>query len=242
MRLAIKKTLLALFLACISGALIISIPELIYQNTGKSVSIGTVGAGSLKNPYLIPYAGRNFKYFSWLSYYAMDNAYVHHNLYTIVLEAYEICQSTCPKTKFSLMECSGKDGGKLNLQRTHQNGTSIDFAIPMLYKGKPFRVLDHLGLLHYGLDFNNDGHLALNKHITLDFESMAKHILALQKAAKKNGWEVKKVILKIEMKPFLFAGFWGNKLKKSGIYFAQALPNLVNNAHEEHYHVDFSPL
>ena len=214
-------------------------PELRYQNSGKSISHGSVGNGELENAFLIPYSGANFRYFSPLSYYVLNNGYVNNKVHKTVKQAYKICESTCPDTKFRIMECSDRFGGKLLMHNTHQNGTSIDFALPKRRHGHQFKWLDWLGVWHYLLDFDDKGKLKLVPSIEIDFETMAKHILALDEAGKKNGVRVKKVILKIEMKDAFYKSKSGKEVKSRGIYFARVLPDLINNAHEDHYHVDF---
>jgi penicillin-insensitive murein endopeptidase len=135
------------------------------------------------------------------------------------------------------MECSDKYGGKLKLHRTHKNGKSIDFMVPK--KGKGFHY-NNLGLLHYLLEFDENGILSLNKSVEIDFEVMAKHILTLQKAGKNHGVTIKKVILKINLKDDLWETPTGKKLKTSGIYFAQSLSKNIDDMHDDHYHIDFA--
>lgn len=208
-----------LTLLCILGIIlfVLSYPELSYKNEGTSKSYKTVSNGSLENAYLFPYRGSNFKYFSCISYYLMNNAYVHSKVYLTVLDSYKELESTAPNYTFQIMECSDKEGGKLRLHRTHQNGKSIDFMVPKKGKGIQF---NNIGLLHYLLDFDKEGRLLKNKKSEIDFELMAKHILSLQKAGIKHGVEIKKVILKINLKDDLWKTKSGKKLKSSGIYFA----------------------
>jgi len=215
-------------------------PELKHKNIGQSESVGSVGNGHLVNGYLMPYSGPNFSYFSFISYFVMDNAYVHSKVSQTVLDAYRECQESCPQAHFRIMECSDKKGGKMLLHNTHQNGLSIDFMLPKKKNDQVFSRLDGLGLWHYFLDFKNDGSLRANESITIDFETMARHILALDDAGKKYGVRVKKVILKIELKDEFYRTTSGKKVRNRGIYFAKVLPELINSAHEDHYHIDFS--
>lgn len=235
-----KKTKIGLFL--IGLTVIISIPELIHENEGKSKSIGKVGNGKLENAWLIPYSGENFKYFSFISYYLMKNGYIHSKVYDALLDAYKICKQTCPETYFRLMECANKKGGKMAIHNTHQNGMSVDFMVPKVKNGKPSQWLDKIGLLSYLLEFTNDGKSKINKGIEIDFETMGKHILALDKAARKNGLRIKMVILKIELKDDFYKTTSGKKVKQKGIYFARHLTKWVNKVHDDHYHIDFAPL
>ena len=228
-----------LFLALLVFLGISAAPQIFHSNSGVSQSIGPVNKGEIVNAYLLPYSGDNFRYFSPLSYYILGRAYVHSTVHQIVLDSYKQCETQCSGIKFRVMECSNKKGGKMRPHRTHQNGTSIDFKTPLMKKGKQHRSWDRIGLFTYALGFNKDGALSLNKKVSIDFETMAKHILETEKAARKNGMRIKKVIFKINLKDNLFATPSGKKLKKSGIYFAQNLPKSIDNLHDDHYHVDF---
>jgi len=204
------------------------------------VASGSPGKGSLKNAWLIPYSGSNYKYFSPISYYFMDNGYIHHQAYHTLLSSYKICEKTCPRVHFGIMECANKKGGKMKFHNTHQNGLSVDFMSPLIDgQGKPVRRYARRGLRHYFLEFNSEGVLNINPEVRIDFETMAKHILSLQEAGKKHGLRIKKVILKINLKDNLFATPSGKILKKQNIYFAQALPKRIDDMHDDHYHIDF---
>ncbi len=220
--------------------IVFSIPEFVHQNKGQSKSKGSVGSGQLENAYLFPYSGKNFRYFSPISYYLLNNGYTHSKVYKTVLEAYKTCEQTCPGTQFRIMECSDKHGGKLLIHRTHQNGMSIDFMIPKIKKNKQSKLWDRIGLWHYLLEFTNSGKLTVSKKVQLDFETMARHILALDDAARKNGLRIKKVLLKIELKDDFYKTPSGKKVKQRGIYFARALGPMVNKVHDDHYHIDFA--
>ncbi len=223
---------------------ILSIPELIHKNEGKSKSSGTVGKGKLENPYLVPWSGKNFRYFSPISYFVFDNGYTHAKVHKTILEAYKTCETTCPNIHFKIMECSDKSGSKLLFHKTHQNGLSVDFMSPKIKtsRKKQSLLFDQLGLWHYLLEFSNSGQLNFSKNTNIDFETIARHILALDKAARNNGLHIKKIIFRIELKDDFFKTPSGKKVKQKGIYFAQALPNWTNRVHDDHYHVDFEIL
>lgn len=226
-------------LVLIIAILIMAWPEFSRQNKGQSKSLGTYGGGQLENGYIMPFSGANFRYFSPMSYFMLNNAYTHHRVMHTVLDAYQSCEQSCANTKFLLMECSDRYGGKMMLHNTHQNGLSIDFGVPKVSKGKVVRWTNYLGLMHYQLDFDDLGRLKVVPSIAIDFETMARHILALDDAGKKHGVSIKKVIFKIEMKNAFFATPSGKEVKRRGIYFAQNLPDLINRYHEDHYHIDF---
>jgi penicillin-insensitive murein endopeptidase len=220
------------------SVLVMSSPELLHGNQGKSIAKGSPGKGDIENAWLIPYFGDNYRYFSPISYYLLNRGYAHHRVHNTILQAYETCASTCPNVQFRLMECGNKHGGKMWPHRTHQAGFSADFMLPKTLNEKPHRWLDHLGVWHYTLQTDKSGNYT--SRVAVDFETMGRHLLALDDAARTNGLRIKKVILKIELKDDFFKTKSGRKVKARGIYFAKALPDLVNQLHDDHYHVDFS--
>lgn len=217
---------------------VLAIPELLHQNEGKSRAMGSPGKGTIENAWLIPYFGKNYRYFSPLSYFVLNRGYAHHRVHNAILEAYETCETTCPEALFRLMECGNKHGGEMWPHRTHQAGLSADFMLPKKLNNTPLRMLDHLGVWHYALQTDKSGNYT--SRVTVDFETMGRHLIALDDAARKNGIRIKKVILKIDLKDDFFKTASGKKVKARGIYFARSLPKLVDDLHDDHYHVDFA--
>ena len=237
-----------------------ALPQLFHIHKGNSISIGTRFNGSLENGYLLPYSGENFQSFSWISYYLMDNAYVHNKVGEVVLEAYEDLEETFPENHYVYMECSDQYGGRLNFHRSHRNGLSIDFMCPKVKDSQPYTKLDNLGFAHYFLEFDTAGvlllkypylerlsmrmavmftRLFLEPNVSIDYERIAQHLLALQKATEGSTVFIKKVIFKIDLKKKLFKGVYGKKLLQSGVPFATQLNKTTNDMHDEHYHIDF---
>jgi penicillin-insensitive murein endopeptidase len=209
------------------------------KGSGNSVSKGSVKQGSLENGRRFPKKGDNYKYFSKVTYFINGRAWVHSKVCSSVLEAYDACKQSMPNRNFMIMECSLKKGGKMLPHRTHQNGTSIDFAVPLKKNNKPYHGDQWKGIWHYGMRFNENGECKGNKKVSIDFEDMAKHILELEKAARKRKMYIKKVLLKINLKDEFFKTPSGVKVKKKKIYFAKYLPPFIDNVHDDHYHIDF---
>jgi penicillin-insensitive murein endopeptidase len=203
-----------------------------------SESIGTVSKGQLKNGKLIPFKGKNFTYFDVQSY-LNGRAYLNGKVLKTLLGAYKELEILLPQRMFYVMECSNQDGGKLFPHRTHQNGLSIDFMMPLIKNGKPFYGLDTLGANHYFLEFDNQGKYKVDSTISIDFNIVAQHILILNKVAKVIGVKVAKVIINTDLKDELFATLNGKTLESSGIYVVQKLSPLINSLHDDHYHIDF---
>ncbi|HEX2900856.1 MAG TPA: hypothetical protein VHS96_14130, partial [Bacteroidia bacterium] len=118
----------------------------------SSKAIGTVSKGSLQSGRLFPYQGANFRYFDTLSYVS-GRAWVHERVRDATLAAYAALDTLAPGRILGMMECSNEKGGKIWPHRTHQNGLSIDFMMPMRQNGQAFYGLDTVGLEHYLLEF-----------------------------------------------------------------------------------------
>lgn len=207
-------------------------------DSSKSESLGTVSKGSLKNGKLLPFEGENFHYFDTVSYLA-GRAFLNDQLLASVLEYYSELAYTYPNRHFCIMECSNKHGGEIAPHRTHQNGLSIDFMIPLAKQNQPYYALDSLGKNHYLLNFNNSGQYDKDTSVSIDFDLVAAQILTLDKVARLHGLKISKVIIKTEFKDELFATENGNRLKNSNIYLVQSLTPLINSLHDDHFHVDF---
>jgi penicillin-insensitive murein endopeptidase len=232
----LKKTLILLF----SIPLIVAcLPQLFHRNSGISVSHGNPGNGRLENGYLMDYSLENATYFSFTSYYLLGNGYLNSRVYKTLVEAYKACETSCPSYDFKIMECSSKKGGKQLVHNTHRNGLSVDFMVPKIKNNKQIKLYDHLGIWHYLLSFDAHGKLSFNQKVSIDFETIGKHIIALDDAAKQNGLRIKKVILKINLTDDFYKSNAGKEVKRRGIYFAKYLRPRVDNLHDDHYHIDF---
>lgn len=216
--------------------------EKYYQNNKgnslQSISVGSVSDGSIKNSKLIPFSGDNYQYFDRWSY-LNGRAFLNGDVLKAVLQTYDVLQQQLPKRWFNIMECSHKDGGKLFPHRTHQNGLSVDFMMPLIKGGKAYYELDNKGIKHYLLDFDNSGRYSKDHTVSIDFNLVAKHILELNSQANKEGLKIVKVIIKIELKDELFNSKYGKILKNSGIYIVKGLTPKINELHDDHYHIDF---
>lgn len=204
----------------------------------KSQSLGTPGNGSLKNGALVPFEGKNYKYFSEQSY-LMGRGFLNLEIREVLLNALNDLETTCPDRMFYIMETSLEDGGKMEPHRTHRNGTSIDFMVPKIKDGKPNYRLDTTGITHYTLSFNDDGTLFTDTSIVIDFQTLGEVILAMEESARNEGWKISKVIFKKELKDELYATEAGKTIKSKGIYITKNLSHIINVLHDDHIHVDF---
>jgi len=97
---------------------------------------------------------------------------VHSKVLEATLEAFQKCKESMPNRKFIIMACSNKKGGKMWPNRTHQNGTSIDFASPLKKNDQPYHGDQWKGIHHYGIKFDEQGRCKGNKKISINFEAM----------------------------------------------------------------------
>ncbi|HZV71176.1 MAG TPA: hypothetical protein VFG10_16595 [Saprospiraceae bacterium] len=216
-----------------------SLPEIFHVNNGVSESIGSVRNGKLKNGWLIPYKGINFHYFSPFSYYILNNGFMNSSVYATVTDAYKTCETTCPGKKFTLMECTGKHGGRMLIHWTHQNGTSVDFMVPVIRGDESGNWIDRLGMLHYLIKFNEQGQFSLGHKTVIDFETIARHILAIDDAAQQHGLRIRKILFNTNLHDELFSTPSGKILAERHLRFIPHLSDLINMVHDDHYHIDF---
>jgi penicillin-insensitive murein endopeptidase len=224
--------------AAVHDAEIMAYMDAHVANEKESISKGTPGNGSLINGKLLPYYGKNYTYFDKQSYLA-GRAFLNGHLLDGVLATYDTLFALYPYRKFAIMECANEHGGKLYPHRTHQNGLSIDFMMPLLKNGAPYYGADTLGTSHYLMQFDDDGKYLKDPSISIDFNMAAHQIILFHAMAKEYGMGVEKVIIKIELKDELFASEFGKQLKASNIYVVKALTSLVNSLHDDHFHLDF---
>ncbi len=206
-----------------------------------STPVGSVGNGSLKNATLIPFKGENYEYFDVASYLG-GRAFTTDKVAEITLNTYAALLDQGVDRQFKVMEFSHKEGGKMFPHRTHQNGLSVDYMMPLQKDGEPYYELDKKGASHYLMDFDTEGRYEEDKEISIDFNMAARHILELDKQARKEGMRIHKVIFNTDLKDELYNTEYGKKLKTIGIYITRNLSKLINDLHDDHYHVDFIDL
>ncbi|MFK8101922.1 MAG: penicillin-insensitive murein endopeptidase [Saprospiraceae bacterium] len=204
---------------------------LVFENERASISHGTVGNGWLENGKRIPFEGENYTSYSFLGY-LLGRTFAHERVKQTLLDAYDICKTTCPSIYFVLGETGKCKGGKFLPHRTHQNGLSVDCMSPLQKGAQHYRTHHVFNLWGYGLEFDSQGKTPTYE---IDYETMAQHLLALKKAAAKNGLRIQKVIFDPVIRPQLFKTSVGAQIRN--------LPytkNRVTVRHDDHYHVDFA--
>ena len=194
---------------------------------------GTTGNGSLAHGVKLPQSGKNYVGYS-LAARVAGRTYVHSEVRNIVLAAYKALESVEPDKVYKYAETGFKEGGKFKPHKTHQNGLSVDFMVPVTDKdGKsvhlPTNALNKLG---YNIEFNSKNKY---KKYSIDFQALAAHIVELHKQAIDNGHGIWRVIFAPELQPFLYETEYGSYLREN-IQFSKKRSWV---RHDEHYHVDF---
>lgn len=195
---------------------------------------GVVHKGSVAGAVRLPLDGPNFSAYSKLAA-AAGRTFVHSEVEAIVLKSYAAAHAALPGTVFVYGETGGAKGGPFKPHRTHQNGLSVDFFVPVRDRaGKsvplPTSVMRRLG---YDIEFDAQGRW---DQYRIDFPALAEHLYQLDVAARARGKGLAKVIVDPRYFAQLFATPRGPYLK-SHLVFMKGKPWV---RHDEHYHVDFA--
>jgi penicillin-insensitive murein endopeptidase len=204
------------------------------SSSATSTCYGTVGRGSLENAVELPREGTNFRSYSLLGP-AIGRTFVHSEVREIILDAYRALEQINPDKVFVYGETGRPAGGRMRPHRTHENGLSVDFMVPIVDRtGRsvplPTGPTNRFG---YDIEFDKNGRFG---EYTIDFEALGEHLYRLDEAAKARGHGIALVIFDPPFLPKLFA-------TRGGEYLRQHLPFLHGKAwwrHDEHYHVDFA--
>ncbi len=144
-------------------------------------------------------------------------------------------EKTNPGTTYIYGETGLREGGSFKPHKSHQNGLSVDFFVPVIDRAGTPKELS-IGVSNqfgYAIEFDQRAQF---ENLKIDFESMARHIDALAVAAKKEGIGIEVVIFDKQFQPMLFASPTGRRLKGS-VAFSVKKPWV---RHDEHYHVNFA--
>lgn len=182
----------------------------------------------------LPSSGPNFSSYSSLGE-SLGRTHVHSTVRDIVADAYKALETAAPGKLYVFGESGWRAGGRIRPHRTHQNGLSVDFMVPVLAKtGRsvplPTGPLDMFG---YGIEFDQNARFG---DLTIDFTAAAEHLYQLDRAAKRHGAGIALVIFDEQYLPRLFATARGPYLKQN-LKFMHGKPWV---RHDEHYHVDFA--
>lgn len=198
-----------------------------------STCFGSTGAGRLEGACRLPASGDNFTSYSRVLWLA-GRTWVHCDVHAIVLDAYVALAAELPDRTYVYGETGRRSGGLFKPHRTHQNGLSVDFMVPVINDGGfsvplPTNVLNRYG---YSIEFTLDGRF---DGLVIDYDAIASHLAALDEAARKRGSGITRVVFDPEMQPALKGVKSWDKI--ADLTFSERRSWV---RHDEHYHVDFA--
>lgn len=194
---------------------------------------GTVGQGSIEDSVKLPVNGPNFGAYSALGA-ALGRTHVHSTVAEVLGAAYGALAVALPDARFVYGETGWPSGGRLRPHRTHQNGLSVDFFVPVRNAAGQSVPLPTTAFRRFGYDIEFDAQ-GRYEDLSIDFAAMAEHLYQLHLAARARGVGIARVIFDPPFLTRLFAA-------PRGPYLKQNLPFMKGRAwvrHDEHYHVDF---
>ena len=194
---------------------------------------GSVNRGSIDGSVQLPPEGANFTAYSALAI-SMGRNHVHSEVSAIILDAYAKLERTAPGSQYVYGESGNEFGGRFRPHRTHQNGLSVDFFVPVRDKDDRPARLPTPATQRFGYDIEFDKNARYGAY-SIDFAAMAEHLYQLDQAARARGHGIALVIFDTAYLPRLFATPRGTELKR--LNFMKGKPWV---RHDEHYHVDFA--
>ena len=217
---------LGFVLVCLAG------PSLAFAT--ESQCFGTVGNGHIEGSVRLPASGSNFSAYSTVGV-AAGRTHVHSKVAEIIGASYTALALSNPDVAYVYGETGWPTGGRIRPHRTHQNGLSVDFFVPVRDESGqsvplPTDITNRFG---YDIEFNSSGR---NAAYVIDFPAMAEHLYQLHVSALAGGAGIALVIFDPPFIPKLFA-------TARGPYLQQNLTFMKRRAwvrHDEHYHVDFT--
>jgi penicillin-insensitive murein endopeptidase len=199
----------------------------------ESVCYGTTAKGRLENGVPLPLSGKNFTAYSRILA-GVGRTYVHSRVRSVVVDAYAALEKTHPAKRFVYGETGWSVGGRIKPHKTHQNGLSVDFMVPVVDAEGRSIPLPAGPFNKYGYRIEFDAKGCTEDHC-IDFEALGAHLKALHMAAAKEGIGIWRVIFDPRLQPLLYRTKAGPYLE-AHIFIPQKRSWV---RHDEHYHVDF---
>ncbi len=214
---------------CVLAAQFMLLPMVSAQST----CVGSWEQGALRDGVQLPSDGANFSVYSDLGAMLGRN-YVHDKVAAVLLDAYQQLVKQAPELRFVYGETGFAEGGPFKPHKTHQNGLSVDFFVPVRTRQGEITTLSMspLNKFGYAIEFDQKGQ---TDEYHIDFQAMALHLQALAAAAKRHGVGIRRVIFEKPLQPLLFQAPAGRELSNQ-LVFSTKKPWV---RHDEHYHVDF---
>jgi len=205
----------------------------ITQANAESICYGTTKKGALKNGVKLPASGPNFESYGKVPQLA-GRTYVHDKVRDVLVQAFHQLESSQAGKRFKYAETGFEDGGQFKPHKTHQNGLSVDFMVPVInQQGESVYLPTHpFNKYGYNIEFDKNGRF---DNYQIDFDALGAHLKALHQMAEKNKIKIWRVLFDPRLQALLYQSKYGSYVKKH-IF----IPNKKSWVrHDEHYHVDF---
>ncbi len=123
-------------------------------------------------------------------------------------------ETELPDNVFKYAETGFEQGGQFKPHKTHRNGLSVDFMVPVVDEKGLSVHLPTLPLNRFGYDieFNAQGEFG---ELTIDYEAMGLHLVSLHKETKRRGYDIWRVIFDPQLQPYLFKTKHGEYLRQN---------------------------
>lgn len=207
-----------------------------FEPQAKSRCFGSPKAGRIEGAVSLSpeSSGPNFSPYHRLGV-SLGRTYVHSSVSQAARAAYAALAKSRPETRFVYGETGFRNGGRFRPHKTHQNGTSVDFMVPVLDRAGRSVPLP-CGLTNkfcYGIEFDSSGRW---KDLTIDFDAIAAHLAALDAESKRHGIPIERVIFDPDLTALLKSSQAWRTLNPAVVFS----PHKPWVRHDEHYHVDFA--
>lgn len=197
-----------------------------------AIAYGAGGCGKLTGGVALPCTGSNYEAFTPRAC-RMGRNHVHPLVQKTILRAYEILEEQNPTRHWQYGDLGFREGGPFAPHRTHQNGLSADFFVPVTSEdGSPQQVpISDSNRYGYGVEFDEDGRV---RNLQIDWPAVTEHLFALEAAGKDEGVRIKKILMAPGLRRRLIAvdgraRHFETRFNRRGVWVR----------HDEHYHVDF---
>ena len=199
----------------------------------ESTCYGTTSNGRLEDGVPLPGSGRNFVSYGIIPE-LVGRTYVHSKVRDVIVTAYRILETEQSGKVFKYAETGARLGGKFPPHKTHQNGLSVDFMVPVLIDSDRSAHLPTHALNRYGYDIEFDERGRFGEY-RIDFEALGAHIVALHKAAEIHAVGIRRVLFDPQLQPLLYNTRYGDYIRRNiEIPLKRSWVR-----HDEHIHVDF---
>ncbi len=204
-----------------------------FVSADSSVCYGSTSKGSVKHAVALPKKGDNFISYT-VDLELSGRTFVHNVVKDIVIHSYKALAKSHPDKVFKYAETGLKNGGLFWPHKTHQNGLSVDFMVPVINgNGQSVHLLtDASNRFGYDIEFDEKGEF---DNLKIDLEALAAHLVELDKQAKAQGYALWRVIFDPKLQPLLLKTQQGDYIKNN--IKLSTKQSWVR--HDEHYHVDF---